>query len=685
MKKIFLSFAVGAMAMTASAYTFSTPQFWAEDFVEMAKDSDYVTDGWLTYGNGATPSELDQLFYPADGSGPYFVLFDYGSYSIAMATTDFANGEEADQWLITPEIEVPYGMSTLSFYACTYNAQGQLGSPSQTAAHPYKVMVSETGGTAKEDFAEAFAATVTCRGSENVEMTQRIISLNGYEGKTVRLAFVVSGSQQGLTGFTDLRWGQYTMLVDSDLTKEVVEIGDKLSIDYNIKLKAPTTCPSLHADLYVNGEKLADEDFKKTFGSATSYTAIIQRLKFSDLFTVENDNAISYRLELTPDFEGAVTSVIEGGVGVPKIKYLNNVVVEEMTGAGCGWCPRGAAALDFYHDTYKGSDEEGKVISIAIHNTAYGSDPMALGNERYTTTLAELNGSAGLPGAVFNRTSRGLDPVNDTEVKRQLAERSHNTATITAVEMPQGNIEDIEGQTATVTFEVKNGYDAQMRNLSAAVVLIENNVTGKNRDYNQTNYLAGYYNTGREAYNAFATLRPSEDMIPYFNLYCASGEFGSDPVPFSKMVYNHASRGIFPAFQGQTLNNVWESDVPQTFSIDFEIPSTVLDIANTEVVLLVINNADQAIVASDIFPAANYTQSGVETIEADDNEIAISAANGTLSITASGAVAEVFALDGTLLARYNVDGNLNVNAAWNGLVVVKVTTATSAKTAKLLF
>ncbi|MDE5652822.1 MAG: hypothetical protein K2I48_05040, partial [Muribaculaceae bacterium] len=82
---------------------------------------------------------------------------------------------------------------------------------------------------------------------------------------------------------------------------------------------------------------------------------------------------------------------------------------------------------------------------------------------------------------------------------------------------------------------------------------------------------------------------------------------------------------------------------------------------------------------------AHYTQSGVETIEADDNEIAISAANGTLSITASGAVAEVFALDGTLLARYNVDGNLNVNAAWNGLVVVKVTTATSAKTAKLLF
>lgn len=691
MKKILLTLAAATMTLAASAYTLETPIFWEEDFVEMALKSDYPTDGWLTLGNGAKPTGRAAEMYETDGEGPYFVIVDYGSKSIPMANTDFVGGAQADEWLISPEIEVPYNASSLLFTAYSYCPDGVLGSTTTQPDpnHKFKVMVSE-GGTDRSDFTEILSNSIRNSGSQNMEGVDRICSINGYQGKKIRVAFVVDGSMQGLTGFSNMRWGQYILYVDSDLTPELAEIGNPVSIDYNIKVKAPETCPNLLAELYINDEKITETSYKKAFGSPTSYAAVIQRMQFKNVYTPTTGDALAYKIVLTPAFEGAVPSVIEGGIGVPKVYYKNNVVIEEMTGTGCGWCPRGIASLNYYAAKYPGSETEGRVINIGIHNTVYGSDPMAPGNERYTTSVAEINGSAGLPGCTMNRVTRGLDPSNAKEVAKLIAGQSHNDAKIVAVGMPEGKDGvELEGKKASVTFEVRNGYDAKLRDLNAAIVLLENDIKGFNREYSQHNYLTQNYNTGMDCVTAFAQMGAVAEMAPYFNPFTASGDLAAvnEYSPFSKMVYEHVSRGIFPSFEGSFLTKAWEADVPQTFTMEFELPGTILNIENTEVAVLVINNADRSIVASDIFPASKYTDySGVDAVEAEGNIRIAREGNSIVVEGIHGSNVELYALDGTKLAGYVINGGrLEAETSYKGVVIVKVASDNEVKSAKLIF
>lgn len=690
MKKLFLTLAAGLIGMTASAYTISTPTTWSEDFVEMSKDSDYPTGGWITYGNESIVNEVEQYYFGSKGEGPYYVFLDQGSKTMALATTDFINGSQADQWLVSPEVEVPYDEMTLAFNVCTYTAKAALGNNSlpDYNVHPFKVLVSEEGSE-KGDFKELYSAFVKNSGSENIESVERVINLNGYKGKKVHFAFVVTGSNIGMTGFTNIRLGQYTFYVTDDLNKEMAEVGSPISIDFNTKVKAPVATPYLNAVLYINGEKITEKSYKKAFGSATSYTAVIQRIKLENIYTPTDDTPLSYKLELTPDFEGAIPTVIEGGFGFPKYKYLSNVVCEEMTGTKCGWCPRGIAALEYYHDKYPGSETQGKVINIGIHSSALGTDPMATGVERYLTSLAEVNGTAGLPGAVFNRNSQGKDPVCAGEVERQIALESNNTAKIVKVEMPEGDMNDIEGKTMKVTVDVKNGFDSQQSNLSMAIVLLENNVHNNSSLYNQNNY-NNKYPDGQAIYDAIQNenMGAVKDMIPYFNQFSSSGEYNTDPVSYNKMYYQHVARGIYPSFAGETLSQKWTADEAQTYTIEFAIPSNVMDPENLEVVALVMNNSSRgSIVASDNMKREFFnSDSGVDAVESASS-IKVYNEAGTLVVeAAAGCEVEVYALDGVKIGNYTVaDGKLSLESGLKGAVIVKVTSNEAIKIQKLIF
>ncbi|MDE6234442.1 MAG: choice-of-anchor J domain-containing protein [Muribaculaceae bacterium] len=686
MKKILLTLAVASMSLAASAYTLEAPDFFEENFVNMGDSGLYPSDGWLTLGNGAVPAGVTANMFDKEGKGPYYTFFDVGTQTVPMANTNFVGGAQADEWLISPEVEVPYDATTLFFTVYGWNyADNTLGTGSSTT-HNFKVMVSE-GGTDREDFTQIAVGSTAVSMQADPKGDNKIVAINGYQGKKVRFAFVATGSNQGLTGFTNISWGQYSLVVDSNLTAELAEVGKPISIDYNLKMRAPETCPALHVDLYINGEKVKENDYKKAFGSATSLTSAIQRVQFKNVYTPTTEEPINYKLVFSPAFEGAVETILEGGIGFPKVQYKNNVVIEEMTGTGCGWCPRGIAALNYYHDTYPGSETQGKVINIGVHNTNFGNDPMAIGNERYNVSIGEVNGSTSMPGCTMNRVTRGLDPTNALSVEELLGQTSHNEAKIVEVAIPEGDeTYDLYDQTATVTFEVKNGYDSSMRNLSAAVVLIENDVKGINREYNQSNYLASNYTNGDAAYRAFVSLGAVPGMTKYLNEFTGAGELGQATVSFQKMVYQHVSRGIFPSFEGVAIGKDWVSDVPQRFSIDFTIPSTVLDIKNTEVAVLIINDIDRTIVASDIFPASQFEVNGIEEVNTD-SAILISKQGQNLEVSAiDGSKVEVYALDGVKLATYEVtNGRLNTPANWNGPVVVKVTNAAAVKSAKLLF
>lgn len=593
--KHLLPLLLALLALPCMALT-ETPTFYSQDFSLLQNPEDFPSNGWKAYGNGAEPTGFASTLFTSDG--PAYRIFSAAGITMAVANTEFADGVEADQWLISPEIEVPYDNAALLFTACAFaNKANDMG----VGMNNFKVLLSESGDS-KDDFKETLIET-GIRGSATVEVTTKklVVPVKGRKGSKVRVAFVVTGANVGLTGFSDLSMGQY-ILTATNLTPEVSPIGSTVSVDVNIGLKTPVECGYIDAVLRINDKEEATAEYKKTFGSPTSYIMQMQRIVFEDVVTLENDVPVKYTLSLTPRFEGAIPSIVSGYISTPGATYPANVVVEECTATGCGYCPRGTAAMEYYLYKYPGSDTEGRAIPIAIHGFMNYFDPMSEGVEDYLTAIQTLNGTEALPAAIFNRSTRGLDPSYFPEMEKQIGLQSYN----------KGEIESVmrDGDDLKVKFTIRNGYNTSSRPLKASVVLLENNVKGTSSGYMQTNYFYNYTSSQLEA--MYGT-----DLIPYIKPFLADGELGMQVIPAQKMTYQHVARGVFPDFEGLTTQEEWQSDAPVEMTIDFRIPSNVQNPDNTAVVLLVTDPTDNSIVASDILYAADYGITSVDSLEAE--------------------------------------------------------------------
>lgn len=658
MKHILLTLAV-LMVTLSSLGSVKTPEFYSMDFASLAGSSSFPADGWITYGTGAVPTDAAAEYFDPDGDGPAYVFLSYNGLTMAMANTEFADGSAADEWLVSPEIEIPYDNAALLFTACAFSNGGQsMG----VGLNNFKVLVSESG-TDKQDFTEV-AIETGVRGSTTSALTTKklVAPLNGFKGKKIHVAFVTTGAGVGLTGFANLQMGQY-ILEATNYTTEVADLGESIDIDVNVGIKAPVECGAVEAVLAIDGKTVRQETFTGKFGNSSTYILVMKHMLFDNAFTMVSDTPVEYTLTLTPSFEGAEPSVISGWLSTPGARYPKNVVVEELTATGCGYCPRGTAALEYYKATFPGDENTGKAITIAIHGYMGYYDPMNEGVESYLSNIQKLNGTAGLPSAIFNRTSRGLDPSYTEEMKRQIAETSYNTASILEVYSSEGP----ESNTTllNVRFNVRNGYNASDRPLNASVVIVENNVQGNNTGYNQTNYFADYAPQD-------AASQVGADLAPYIIPYMRGGEYGYSTVPAALIQYQHVARGIFPDFEGSALNHYWESDVAQEFEISFGIPATVTDIKNTEVILLITEPATQAIVASDIMDASRFADSGVGGVSAEI-PASVVCRDGVIAVaTNPGAAVALYDAAGMLVTRAtaDADGNVEIPVSAPGIMMV---------------
>ncbi|MDE6668781.1 MAG: hypothetical protein K2K26_03745 [Muribaculaceae bacterium] len=142
--------------------------------------------------------------------------------------------------------------------------------------------------------------------------------------------------------------------------------------------------------------------------------------------------------------------------------------------------------------------------------------------------------------------------------------------------------------------------------MTAAAVMVEDNVRGNTSGYVQTN---GFYN--RDA--SYVSSAYGEFLVPYMTKYLAGGEFGVQYISFDKMVYQHVARCIEPSYAGEQLSESWIGDQPKACELTFAVPETVIDFANTSVIILVMDeNGD--IVASDVREFAEYGGSGVDEV-----------------------------------------------------------------------
>jgi hypothetical protein len=234
-------------------------------------------------------------------------------------------------------------------------------------------------------------------------------------------------------------------------------------------------------------------------------------------------SAIAYNLNVCAAITGTVdgdpsnncaTHTVSGQGFVP----TRHVVIEEGTGTWCGWCPRGAVAME----TLNSDASRPNFIGIAVHN----GDPM---------TVSAYDGGAsfsGFPGMNVNRKYLGESVSTgamESFYDQASAEPTNADIAVVATCDANGNI----SAEVTATFAATVTTEHRL-----AAVLVENGVTGGS-GYEQSNY---YSNQSQN----LALTSPNSGGMPNFDWQAAA-----NPVPASSMVYDHVGVALYGGYNGQ--------------------------------------------------------------------------------------------------------------------------------------
>ena len=188
--------------------------------------------------------------------------------------------------------------------------------------------------------------------------------------------------------------------------------------------------------------------------------------------------------------------------------FTKKVLIEEFTGAWCGYCPDGAHIVESIIN-----DNNGKVVGVSLHS----GDAMEVAHTNFLETTYQ---NTGYPSGMVDRV-----PVNgNTSLNRGYWEYvASDQLTKTAV-CGLAIKSEVNGASATV--EVHAGFNTTLSGeFRLTVYLIENSVTGTGYGYDQRNY----YNTVTES--------------PFYNL--------GDPIEGYE--HNHTLRAILSESLGDAI------------------------------------------------------------------------------------------------------------------------------------
>jgi hypothetical protein len=224
---------------------------------------------------------------------------------------------------------------------------------------------------------------------------------------------------------------------------------------------------------------------------------------------VSNVNGAGPDGNIADDTNAIVINAVTPAVG-------KMVAVEEGTGTWCGWCPRGAIAMDAMNTKY-----DGYFVGMAVHNGT--NDPMK--NVIYDAGVGSL--ISGYPSALVDRGA-AIDPAAmEADILQRVTVAPKAVFVNGATYNATTRVLNVS-LTATMQSAISGDY-------KVACVLTEDSVSGTTSGYAQTNY---YAVGGPGAANP---------LPPYNSL--------PSPVPASQMNYNHVAREITPSFAG--LSNAY--------------------------------------------------------------------------------------------------------------------------------
>lgn len=314
-------------------------------------------------------------------------------------------------------------------------------------------------------------------------------------------------------------------------------------------------------------------------------------------------------VELTGDANHINDSANVSLVGVPFIPE-KRVLFEEGTGTWCGWCPRGAVAMEEFAVSHAG-----KTAQVAVHN----GDGMKV--TAYDSYMSSLNGG-GFPNLVTDRTESLTTDPGDIESVYEAVKENFAYATLTM------GTPTVTGTAVSIPLTIVPAVD--IPNPRVALIVTESNVhssrpgTGAQANYyanNGNGPMGGWESKGSSVSNVnyhfvgrAVTPSPAGDAMGLpatltanstYNVTLTTtlnAEWRPDHIQYIATLGDNSSKAIF---------NTAFSALPQ---LDPGLPTTVA-------------NVDAGINRATLYP--NPITNGMATLEID----AMSAATLTYNIT----------------------------------------------------
>lgn len=383
-------------------------------------------------------------------------------------------------------------------------------------------------------------------------------------------------------------------------------LGSKFtSIDYTISL---------------DGKAGAEQhlDFGKDYGVAGTHTVEVPFAAASEL----GKSAVTLTVTKVNGEENACAIKTATGTLYTAVKeFVKRSVVEEFTGTGCGWCPRGHVGMHKMRDLY--GDQ---FVGIAMHQ--YNSDdPMY-----YTSYSLSFQGA---PSCMVNRSSGDLDPYNDLPKAFQ--------ASLKEMPLVDVSVEGAFSEDTAYVYAKASVESLVSGDYAIAYMLIADNLSGTTSKWKQSNYFA----KGSGAYNSKSSIPEDLQYLWDAGSKCA---VTYNDVLISSSYVSSKNKATLPSL---VANGKVNSYYTLTMPTKNELKNTIRKCGNeVYVVAVVLDKKTGAIVNACKTKVADFGTTGIENVNNSS--------------------------EATVVARYNVNG-VQIAAPVKGINIVKMSDGTTRK------
>lgn len=476
---------------------------------------------------------------------------------IACSTSWYKNAGKSNDWMVTEGIDIKSEKAVLRWRSRASDKDYRDG---------MAVYVSEKG-TNVDDFDTS--APVYQAKKENYTWIEHTVDLSAYKGKKVYIAFVNNSTDANCLYVDDIFVGVPSKVnMSLDMARVSKTYGDIL-VSGNAFATDKQTHKGFIVGYRVNG-KTVEQTFDQTI-TADGKTAFT----LDTPLHIERNQTIDYDAWIKCDGDST-------GISSKVSAYPLKLVSEEVTGTWCGYCIRGIVGMKTMNDKYPDT-----FIGIAIHNDSNTKwpDAMAAGVEDYHDYIYNSCGITGYPHCVFSRnTNYSIDPQYMEKCYTAIMSEADNYTGIELKAQYNKNTGKIDTNT-DIYFAKKQSNT----NYKLAYVIVENNVHRTHAELG----LAENKPSGYDQNNYYGNNAQGVEMGGYEKM--------GSTVRAEQIWYNDVARSIYPTPQGE--EGIIPADIAEgdhfSNEVSLDIPTNVLNSANTEVIVLllekngIIVNADK--------------------------------------------------------------------------------------------